>query len=70
MVIHPKLVHVDVICFEWAITNVGLQCQVLLLIMCIVLQSTWYHLDGLIYWLIDFFLKWSLADRPTEQMSD
>ena len=25
-----------------------------------------YHLIGLIYWLIDVFLKWSLADRPTD----
>ena len=25
-----------------------------------------YHLIGVIYWLIDFFFKWSLADRPTD----
>ena len=40
--------------------------------MSMVLQSTWCHLSGLIYWMTDskIILKWSLADWPTGLMNN
>ena len=62
MAIYPKVQSCDLL---WSSChhNVGIQCNlVLLLIMSIhvVLQFTCYHFRGLIYWLIDCLIKWSL----------
>ena len=61
MAIHPKVV--DVICFEWAVTTMLVYDAKLFFnheYTCSSALFTWYHFSGLIYWLTDCLINWSL----------
>ena len=55
----------------WLGENWCWTCQVFPLVInfSIVLQSTWCHLGGLIYWLITSLIEW-LSDCPTNGLTD